>query len=249
MVSKLDGKVAIVTGGSSGIGRATAVAFAKEGAKVVVAARRTPEGEETVRQAKEAGGEALFVQADVTKAADIEALVNKTLETYGRLDCAFNNAGSGKANPLTEMSESDWDFDLAVNLKAVWLCMKSEIPAMLKTGAGAIVNMASQGAIVGVPNFSSYCAAKGGVISLSRTAAIEYAKDKIRVNIVSPGAIKTDILSEIPADQMQQIEAAIPIERAGQPEEIAAAVLWLCSDSASFVTGHNLVIDGGYTVQ
>lgn len=249
MASKLDGKVAIVTGGSSGIGRATAVAFAKEGAKVVVAARRTPEGEETVRQAKEAGGEALFVQADVTKAADIEALVNKTLETYGRLDCAFNNAGSGKANPLTEMSESDWDFDLAVNLKAVWLCMKSEIPAMLKTGAGAIVNMASQGAIVGVPNFSSYCAAKGGVISLSRTAAIEYAKDKIRVNIVSPGAIKTDILSEIPVDQMQQIEAAIPIERAGQPEEIAAAVLWLCSDSASFVTGHNLVIDGGYTVQ
>lgn len=142
IVSKLDGKVAIVTGGSSGIGRATTVAFAKEGAKVVVAARRTPEGEETVRQAKEAGGEALFVQADVTKAADIEALVNKTLETYGRLDFAFNNAGSGKANPLTEMSESDWDFDLAVNLKAVWLCMKSEIPAMLKTGAGAIVNMA-----------------------------------------------------------------------------------------------------------
>jgi NAD(P)-dependent dehydrogenase (short-subunit alcohol dehydrogenase family) len=249
MVGKLDGKVAIVTGGSSGIGRATAVAFAKEGAKVVVAARRNSEGEETVRLAKEAGGEALFVQTDVTKAVDIEALVNKTLETYSRLDCAFNNAGSGKANPLTQMSESDWDFDLAVNLKAVWLCMKYEIPAMLRSGAGAIVNMASQGAIIGVPNFSSYCAAKGGVISLSRTAAIEYAQDKIRVNIVSPGAIKTELLSEIPADQLQEIEAAIPLKRAGQPEEIAAAVAWLCSDSASFVTGQNLAIDGGYTAQ
>ncbi len=249
MVGKLDGKVAIVTGGSSGIGRATAVTFAKEGAKVVVAARRNSEGEETVRLAKEAGGEALFVQTDVTKAVDIEALVNKTLETYSRLDCAFNNAGSGKANPLTQMSESDWDFDLAVNLKAVWLCMKYEIPAMLRSGAGAIVNMASQGAIIGVPNFSSYCAAKGGVISLSRTAAMEYAKDKIRVNIVSPGAIKTELLSEIPADQLQEIEAAIPLKRAGQPEEIAAGVVWLCSDAASFVTGQNLAIDGGYTAQ
>lgn len=249
MSNQLDGKVVIVTGGSSGIGRATAIAFARVGAKVVVAARRSPEGEETVRLVKETGGEALFVQTDVTKAIEVQALIDKTLLTYGRLDCAFNNAGSGKANPLTEMSEQDWDFDIAVNLKAVWLCMKSEIPAMLKSGAGTIINMASQGAVIGVPSFSSYCAAKGGVISLSRTAAIEYAKDRIRVNIVSPGAIKTDLLATVPDDQMQQIETAIPIKRAGKPEEIADAVVWLCSDSASFVTGHNLLIDGGYTAQ
>lgn len=249
MTERLDGKVALVTGGSSGIGRATAIAFAQKGAKVVVVARRTQEGEETVRLAKEAGGEALFVQTDVTKATEVEALVNKTLETYGRLDCAFNNAGSATANSITQMSEQDWDFDIAVNLKAVWLCMKYEIPAILKSGAGSIVNMASQGALLGVPNYASYTAAKGGVTALSRTAAMEYAQQKIRVNSVSPGIIKTDIWNNTPPGMLEELSASIPIQRLGEAEDVAQAVVWLCSDAASFITGQNLVIDGGYTVQ
>lgn len=249
MTERLDGKVALVTGGSSGIGRAIAIAFAQKGAKVVVVARRTQEGEETVRLAKEAGGEALFVQTDVTKAAEVEALVNKTLETYGRLDCAFNNAGSATANSITQMSEQDWDFDIAVNLKAVWLCMKYEIPAILKSGAGSIVNMASQGALLGVPNYASYTAAKGGVTALSRTAAMEYAQQKIRVNSVSPGIIKTDIWNNTPPGMLEELSASIPIQRLGEAEDVAQAVVWLCSDAASFITGQNLVIDGGYTVQ
>lgn len=249
MTERLDGKVALVTGGSSGIGRATAIAFAQKGAKVVVVARRTQEGEETVRLAKEAGGEALFVQTDVTKAAEVEALVNKTLETYGRLDCAFNNAGSATANSITQMSEQDWDFDIAVNLKAVWLCMKYEIPAILKSGAGSIVNMASQGALLGVPNYASYTAAKGGVTALSRTAAMEYAQQKIRVNSVSPGIIKTDIWNNALPGMLEELSASIPIQRLGEAEDVAQAVVWLCSDAASFITGQNLVIDGGYTVQ
>lgn len=249
MTEQLDGKVALITGGSSGIGRATVIAFAQKGAKVVVAARRTPEGEETVRLAKEAGGDALFVQTDVTKAAEVEALIDKTLQTYGRLDCAFNNAGSAKPNSITEMSEQDWDFDLAVNLKAVWLSMKYEIPAILKAGAGSIINMASQGALLGVPNYASYTTAKGGVTALTRTAAMEYAQQKIRVNSVSPGIIKTDIWTNTPPGLLEELSASIPVKRLGEAEDVAQAVVWLCSDAASFITGQNLVIDGGYTVQ
>ncbi len=250
MAGKLDGKVAIVTGGSSGIGRATAVAFAKEGAKVVIAARRTQEGEETVRLVKEAGSEALFVQTDVTNAAQIEALVNKTVEIYGRLDCAFNNAGVGKLIPLTERTEEDWDSEIDVNLKAVWLCLKYEIPAMLKTGAGAIVNMASMGgAVIGASSFSAYQAAKSGVVGLTRSAAIEYASQKIRINAVSPGLISTDILAGLPEEVFQEMTATIPLKRLGEAEEVAEAVVFLCSNAASYITGQNLVIDGGYTVQ
>ena len=249
MSDTLNGKVAIVTGGSSGIGRATVIDFAQKGANVVVAARRPQEGEETVRLAKEVGAEALFVQTDVTKAVEVQALIEKTLETYGRLDCAFNNAGSGKANSIIEMSEQDWDFDIAVNLKSVWLCLKYEIPAMLKAGAGSIVNMASQGALLGVPNFASYTAAKGGVTALTRTAAMEYAQQKLRVNSVSPGIIKTDIWANTPPGLLEELSATIPIQRVGEAEDVAQAVVWLCSDAASFITGQNLVIDGGYTVQ
>ncbi|MGI2905889.1 SDR family oxidoreductase [Tolypothrix sp. VBCCA 56010] len=250
MAGKLDGKVAIVTGGSSGIGRATAVAFAKEGAKVVIAARRTQEGEETVRLVEEAGSEALFVQTDVTNAAQIEALVNKTVEIYGRLDCAFNNAGVGKSIPLTERTEEDWDSEIDVNLKAVWLCLKYEIPAMLKTGGGAIANMASMGgAVIGASSFSAYQAAKSGVVGLTRSAAIEYASQKIRINAVSPGLISTDILAGLPEEVFQEMTATIPLKRLGEAEEVAEAVVFLCSNAASYITGQNLVIDGGYTVQ
>lgn len=250
MADKLDGKVAIVTGGSSGIGRASAIAFAQEGAKVIVAARRIEEGEQTVRLAQEAGGEALFVKTDVTKAEEIEALVGTTLDKYGRLDFAFNNAGVGKPAPLTQRTEEDWNWEIDVNLKAVWLCMKYQIPPMLNTRSGAIVNMASMGgAAIGVPNFSSYEAAKGGVVGLTRAAAMEYASQGIRVNAVSPGIIATDILSNLSPEDLQQMSANVPMQRLGGAEEVAAAVVWLCSDGASYITGQNIVIDGGYTVQ
>ncbi|MBD3882429.1 glucose 1-dehydrogenase [Phormidium tenue FACHB-886] len=246
----LSGKVAIVTGGSSGIGRATAIEMARQGAKVVVAARRESEGEETAEQVKATGSDGFFVKTDVTKAAEVEALVNQTVESYGRLDCVFNNAGAGKAASLVELSEQGWDLDLNVNLKAVWLSMKYAIPAMLRGGGGAIVNMASQGGgVIGVPNFASYTAAKGGVVALTRTSAMEYGGQGIRVNCVSPGLILTDLLAEVPQETLQQMEASIPLQRGGKPEEIAKAVTWLCSDDASYITGHNLVIDGGYTAQ
>jgi NAD(P)-dependent dehydrogenase (short-subunit alcohol dehydrogenase family) len=234
-MSSMNGKVAIVTGGSSGIGKATAIAFAKAGAKVVVAARRTLEGEDTILQIQQAGGEGLFVKTDVTQAQKVEALVNTTIETYTRLDFAFNNAGSGKAIPLIEMSEEDWEAEIAVNLKSIWLCMKYQIPAMMKLGTGAIVNVSSQGALVGVANYSAY------------GAAAEYAEQKIRINTISPGAVKTELWADAPPSMLEQVASGIPLQRIGEPNDIAQAAVWLCSDAASFITGHNLVIDGGYT--
>ncbi|AIE73343.1 MULTISPECIES: glucose 1-dehydrogenase [unclassified Synechocystis] len=240
-------KVAIVTGASSGIGRATAIAFGKAGASVVVVARRVDKGEETVRLITEAGGKAVFVQADVTKASDIEAMVQKTVETYDRLDYAFNNAGSGSSRKIVDLSEADWDFEINANLKSVWLSMKYEIPVMQKSGGGAIVNTSSQGALLGVANYGAYGAAKAGVIALSRTAAAEYSSDRIRINTVSPGAVKTDLWAGAPPEMLDQVAAGIPLQRIGVPEDIAEAVVWLCSDGAAFVTGQNLVIDGGFT--
>jgi NAD(P)-dependent dehydrogenase (short-subunit alcohol dehydrogenase family) len=247
MSKRMCEKVVIVTGGSSGIGRVTAITFAREGAKVVVAARRTNEGEETVKQIAEAGGEAIFVQTDVTQAAAVEALVDRTLEHYGRLDCAFNNAGSGKGARLIDLTEAEWEQEIAVNLKSVWLCLKYQIPAMLKSGKGAIVNMGSQGAILGVPNYAAYGAAKGGVVSLTRAAAAEYAAEGIRINAVSPGAIETELWANAPAGMLEQVAAGIPMQRVGQPVDIAEAVVWLCSDASAFMTGQNIAIDGGYT--
>ncbi len=249
MLSQLYGKVALVTGASSGIGRATALAFARAGAKIVAASRRIAEGEETVRQIQEAGGEAIFVKTDVSKAAEVETLVNKTVDIYGRLDCAFNNAGIPLIGLLTDVLEEDWDRVIDVNLKGTWLCLKYEIGAMLKLGGGAIVNVASMGAVVGFAGYTSYCASKGGVIALTQAAAMEYAKSGIRINVVSPGAIETEMLATIPAPQLAQIIAMHPIGRSGKPKEVAEAVVWLCSDAASFVTGHNMMIDGGYTAQ
>ena len=240
-------KVALVTGASSGIGRATAIAFAKAGAKVVVVARRADKGEETVRLITEISGEAIFVQADVTKAADIEAMVKKTVETYGRLDYAFNNAGSGTSGKIADLSEADWDYEINANLKSVWLSMKYEIPVMQQSGGGAIVNTSSQGALLGVANYGAYGAAKAGVIALSRAAAAEYSADRIRINTVSPGAVKTDLWADAPPEMLDQVAAGIPLQRIGMPEDIAEAVVWLCADGAAFVTGHNLVVDGGFT--
>ena len=246
-MSSMAGKVAIVTGASSGIGRATAISFGKAGAKEVVVARRTDKGEETVRLVQEAGSEAGFIQADVTKASDIEAMVKKTIETYGRLDYAFNNAGSGASGKIADLSEADWDFEINANLKSVWLSMKYEIPAMQQSGGGAIVNTSSQGALLGVANYGAYGAAKAGVIALSRAAAAEYSADRIRINSVSPGAVKTDLWAGAPPEMLDQVAAGIPLQRIGVPEDIAEAVVWLCSDGAAFVTGHNLVVDGGFT--
>lgn len=243
-------KVAIVTGGSSGIGQATALEFATQGAQVVVAARREAQGIETVEQIKALGGQGRFVKTDVTQAIEIERLVQQTLETYGRLDYACNNAGFGKTVPLLERTESEWDAELDVNLKAVWLCMKYQIPAMQQTGGGSILNMASMGGgVIGVPELSSYNAAKAGVVGLTRSAALEFAQKNIRINCISPGLIATDILSNVSQETVNAMVASIPMQRAGEATEIAKAVVWLCSDHASYVTGQNLVIDGGFTVQ
>jgi NAD(P)-dependent dehydrogenase (short-subunit alcohol dehydrogenase family) len=246
-MSSMTSKVAIVTGASSGIGRAAAIAFGKAGTKVVVVARREDRGQETVRLVQETGSEAVFVQADVTKASDVEAMVKKTLEIYGRLDYAFNNAGSGTSGKIADLSESDWDLEINANLKSVWLSMKYEIPAMQQSGGGAIVNISSQGALLGVATYGAYGAAKAGVIALSRAAAAEYSADRIRINTVSPGAVKTDLWAGAPPEMLDQVAAGIPLQRIGAPEDIAEAVVYLCSDGAAFITGHNLVVDGGFT--
>ena len=250
MTDRLSGKVALVTGASSGIGQATALAFARAGAKVVAASRRDAEGQETVRRIQEAGGEALFIKTDVSKAAEVEALVNKTMDTYGRLDCACNSAGVISASSLlTDVSEDEWDRHINVNLKGTWLCLKYEIPAMLKQKSGAIVNLASAASIVAFAGYAAYAATKGGILALTRSAAIEYAKSGIRINVVSPGSINTDMLNSATEDIVSQLAAAHPVGRVGEPEEVAEAVVWLCSKAASFVTGHNMLIDGGYSVQ
>ncbi|MBD0261338.1 MAG: SDR family oxidoreductase [Tolypothrix sp. Co-bin9] len=248
---QFNGKVALVTGASSGIGRATAIAFAIAGAKVVVASRRLAESEETVRLIKETGGEAIFVKTDVSNASEVEALVNKTLKTYGRLDCACNNAGIGGNSSLItdDMSEENWDRLVNVNLKGTWLCLKYEVRAMLKQNSGAIVNVSSIAGVVGFAGFANYSATKGGVIALTRALAMDYAKEGIRINVVSPGVIETDMLTGLSRDALAQLKAMHPIGRIGKPEEVAETVLWLCSEAASFITGHNMIIDGGYTAQ
>ena len=244
-------KVALIVGGSSGVGRAAALAFAREGAKIVVAARRIKEGEKTVLMIKEEAGEACFVQTDVSKASEVEAMVATCIETYGRLDYAFNNAGiEGSILVSTiDYDEETWDQVIDINLKGAWLCMKYEIPQMLKRGKGAIVNMSSVaglegGRLMGVAYFVS----KHGVIGLTRVAALEYAAEGIRINAVCPAWLETEMADRIFSKAEacgEPITAMLPIGRMGRPEEVAAAVLWLCSDKASFVTGHALPIDGG----
>ncbi|MGH7963220.1 MAG: SDR family oxidoreductase [Candidatus Binatia bacterium] len=253
MAGLVNGKIALVTGGGSGIGRATALALAKEGATVVVSDIVVAGGEETVRLIKDAGGEASFIKADVAKNAEVEDLIKKTVETYGRLDCAFNNAGiEGEMSTTVDCSEENWDRIIAINLTGVWLCLKHEIPQMLKQGGGAIVNTASVAGLVGFQGLSAYVASKHGVNGLTKTAALEYAKQGIRVNAVCPGVIHTPMLDRLFSSQPgagETIAAMEPVGRLGKPEEIAAAVVWLCSDAASFVTGLPMAVDGGLIAQ
>ncbi len=253
MAGQLDGKVALITGAGSGIGRASALVFAREGAKVAVADIVVEGGEETVRMVKEAGGEAFFIKVDVSNAADVEAMVNTVVDTYGRIDCAYNNAGiEGRLASTDEYPEDVFDKVIDINLTGVWLCMKYELPHMLKQGSGAIVNTASGAGLIGVAGMSAYVASKHGVVGLTKTAALEYAKSGIRVNAVCPGLIQTPMVERITADQPQLGEALVaaePVGRTGKPEEIAESVVWMCSDAASFVTGHAMSVDGGYVAQ
>jgi NAD(P)-dependent dehydrogenase (short-subunit alcohol dehydrogenase family) len=258
MAGQLAGKVMLVTGGASGIGRATALACAREGARLIIADLQEEGGQHTVHLITEQGGEASFVQTDVTQATAVEALIVKAVERYGRLDCAHNNAGisgrgiAGDHRALTaEYPDDRWHQVIASNLTGVWLCMKYELRQMLTQGGGAIVNTASIGGLVALPGNAAYVASKHGVVGLTRTAAVEYAKHGIRVNCVCPGYIHTPMTAPGMHDpnRMALMIASEPVGRMGDPTEVAAAVVWLCSDAASFVTGHAMAVDGGYLAQ
>ena len=254
MAKNFSGKVAVVTGAASGIGRACALAFAKEGARVAVSDIEVGGGEETVSLIKAADGEALFCKCDVSQPAEVEALFKTLLRAYDRLDYACNNAGIGGVTALTaDYPEETWNRVLAINLTGAWLCMKYEIPQMLKQGGGAIVNMASILGTVGFAAASAYVTAKHGLIGLTKTAAIEYATQGIRVNAVCPGFIYTPMLEQAGMAEGTELYTTIaslhPVKRLGKPEEVAQVVTWLCSEAASFITGDAVLVDGGYVAQ
>jgi NAD(P)-dependent dehydrogenase (short-subunit alcohol dehydrogenase family) len=254
MSGLLNGKVTLVTGAASGIGRAAAIAFAREGAKVLVADMTEDAGRETVKLVHDAGGVAAFVKCDVARAADAEALVAAAVKTFGRLDGAFNNAGvAGKIARTADDTEENFDRIMAVNLRGVWLCMKYEIQQMVKQGhGGAIVNTASAAGLVGSHGMPAYTASKHGVIGLTKTAALEYARTGIRVNAVCPGVIDTAMVAAMVSAHPRlkdKLVGAEPIARMGKPSEIAEAVTWLLSDAASFVTGAAMPVDGGMIAQ
>ncbi|HSD85903.1 MAG TPA: glucose 1-dehydrogenase [Kofleriaceae bacterium] len=243
-------RVALVTGGASGIGRATALAFAREGAQVIVVDRDAAGGEHVISEIRNAGGRGLFIRGDVSVASDVERAIGNATKAYGHLDFAVNNAGvEGENATVREYDEQEFDRVIATNLKSVWLCMKYEIAAFPDRG-GAIVNMASVAGLVGYTEEPAYIASKHGVIGLTRAAALELAPRKIRVNAICPGAIDTPMLHRSTSgDDLKDYIENTPQRRVGKPEEIAAAVLWLCSEGAAFVTGVALPVDGGWTVQ
>ncbi|MGA2368481.1 MAG: glucose 1-dehydrogenase [Dehalococcoidia bacterium] len=245
------GKVIIVTGGSSGIGRAAAILFGQQGGKVVVANRRIKEGEETVQMIKDAGGEGIFVQTDVRVAAQVENMVKKTVDTYGRLDIAFNNAGlAGVFQNLTEETEEMFYAQIDTNLKGIWLCMKNEIPEMLKQGRGVIVNNASITGLRALRKLNSYTASKHGVVGITNSAAKEYAPKGIRIVAVCPGWTKTPMIKEFTENPeiKKKTEATVPLRRMAEPEEIAELVIFLASDKASYIAGGGIAISGGLDI-
>lgn len=252
MQTGFDGKVALVTGGGGGIGRAAALAFARAGARVMVADIGEPGGRETLELIRAAGGEARFVKVDVVRAADVQQMVAQTVAAFGRLDCAFNNAGVELENArLHEADDETFERVMAVNVKGVWLCMKHELPQMLAQGGGAIVNTASVAGLVGAAKMPAYTASKHAVLGLTKAAALGYARQRIRVNAVCPGVIRTEMYERAAALREGlppgTIENLHPVGRLGEAEEVAAVALWLCSDAASFVTGHAHTVDGGLT--
>ncbi len=248
----LNHKVALVTGGTSGIGRATAIALAAAGAKVVFSGRREEEGEKTATLIRDAGAECLFVRSDVSNESDVKALVQKTMATYGQLDYAFNNAGiEPPAKPLHEQSIEDFDKLMSINVRGLFLCMKYELQQMVSQGSGVIVNNSSMGGLIAFPGISPYITSKHAVMGLTRSASLDYAKQGIRINAVNPGIIATDMMDRLVDETGVTSDAytsTVPMGRMGQAEEIAQAVVFLCSDSASYITGQPLVIDGGFTV-
>ena len=253
-VGRFAGKVAFVTGGASGIGRAAALAFAGEGAGVAVADVSEQGSQETARLVRERGGKALAVRCDVTRADEVSAALARTVEAFGRLDFAFNNAGiePRKPAPTADYEEAEWERIIDVNLRGVFLCMKHEIPLILRQGGGAIVNTSSGAGVIGIKGSPAYTAAKHGVIGLTKAAALDYAAQNLRINAVCPGYIDTPMMGRFTggtAEGRAKVIAEEPAGRMGKPEEIAAAVLWLCSDGAAFMVGHAMVVDGGQTVQ
>ncbi len=245
------GKTAIVTGGSFGIGKAAAILFAKKGAKVAIV--DCIEDRETVDAVKLAGGEAIFIKCDVSKEEEVSNMVEKTIDAFGGIDFAFNNAGiEGMSAPTHECTVENWDRVMGVNIRGAWLCMKYEIPHMLKQNKGAIVNNSSIAGLVGFQGIPAYVASKHALNGLTKNAALEYAKLGIRINSVCPGVIKTPMIDRFTGKKKeveQQFANQEPVGRMGQPEEVAEAVCWLCSDSASFITGHTMAVDGGWTAQ
>ncbi len=250
MTRDFEEKVVIVTGGGYGIGRAACLAFCRDGAKVVVADIDVKSGEETVGLIKETGGEALFVKADVSQEPEVEALVSRTVDAYGKLDCAFNNVGIHKTFTSTiDFTQEDWNQMMDINLKGMWLCMKYEIRQMLRQGKGSVVNASSAAGLIAAPSNPAYPASKHGVIGLTKMAAVEFARKGIRVNCVCPGPTSmtrmNEELSELALDIIEKMHDKVPMGRTAEPREIAEAVVWLCSDKASFVTGVALPVDGG----
>ena len=254
MAELLTGKVALVTGSASGIGRATALAYAREGARTVVSDVDVEGGGETVAMIESAGGEAIFVRADVTKAKEVAALIQATVATYGQIDCAFNNAGLEReyTRPDERFTEETFQSTVDTNLRGVWLCMKYEIQQMLEQGSGAIVNSSSIAGLVGIQRQPIYVASKHGVAGMTKSAAVEYADRGIRINAVAPGLVDTPLMERIYASNPEMLEEADswqPIGRPGKPEEIAEAVVWLSSDKASYVVGHVMAVDGGFVAR